>query len=434
MFNNLTCLLVRSVTETLKCLNVLILFLAILGLNYSGKESFRLIGVSGVVLYVLTTATIKFINKNNKDKNIKFFISIVLDFIISFAIIKNVPWDYKPYCVLYFLGIILFASLHYGNNIEDVNGFIKKYAYSTLFFLTFVLLMQGQEYFQVTKIYFPLYMIMSILYIMQVNILEEYNDVSANLINEDRNIRRFSIVSIFITVMSVCIFTTDFFKKIYYFVSHIIETLVYIIYQPVSWLMIWFYQKFLINATEQHKKFIESRASDENKKKLLEESLKQELLKKEAIYENKVAVIIIKVFIIAMFIGLVCFLIYIIYKEVMKIKIKHIQLDTLDGEERSFVFKKDKSGKTKGKRNIGDLKDLHVIRRIYIEVIKILKSKGIEYKSAYTPNEYGSVIQNTDFKSKNVDELVNIYNNLRYGNKTISKEDVNKAYKIKDNL
>lgn len=433
MFNRVCCLIIRGVTETLKCLNFLILFLAITCFAYSGKTAFDLIAISGFTLYILTTISIKFINKNSTKKNLIFFISMVLSFIISFAIIKHVPRSYKPFSLLYFLATVLFASFHYNNAIDDLDAFIKRYAISTLILTVNVFFMQSSSYFKVIKPYFYLYIIMSIIYIAQVNVLEKYGSLSVNIINENKNIIRFNAMTITVTIISILTLTTNVFKRIYHFASYIIETLLYIFLKPLSWLMIWLHDSWLSKNSKNILEKLKKYEDNKNIQKNMEE-LQEEIKVNANNYDNTTLLFITKLIISIIFIAIVCIIIYAIYKKVMAIQNQAINLDVLDGEQRRFVFKKAKSEKVKEIKSKETIKDLHIIRRIYIDVIEILKSKGISYKNSYTPNEYNSVIENTEFKSKDVGHLINLYNKLRYGNKPISKEDISMASKIKENL
>lgn len=432
MLNDLTGVLVRGVTETLKCMNFLILFIAAIGLEYSGKRDFRLIAIVGVVLYLSITITIDYLNKNNKGKGIKYVIAIIIETIIAILILKNIPWQYKPYCIIYFLAIIFYATIHYDREFYEADSFLKKHAVSSLIIFDYFIAISSLKYFEVAKIYFLCYMVMSIIYIIQLNIMEQYRDISANLVNENKNIKRFNVIAIFITISSCLIFITDFFKGIFDMAYHLIQKLLYtflILFEPIMYRIA---KIITLSYVEKHR-MDEEASKQNNKEKLLEEMMKNKEAQKNFVYNNPTVSIVIKVILIIVFVTLICALIYIIYRKfMMNSALKDCSIDSLDSEERSFVFKKDKVQKEK--KNKENLKDLHVIRRIYIDVIKILKTRGVEYKNSYTPNEYNSLIENTSFKSKNISELVNIYNSLRYGNKIISKEDINKAYKIKENL
>lgn len=432
MLNDLTSVCVRGVTETIKCLNFLIIAMYISGLEYSGKRHFQLIAVVGVALYISITITIHYLNKNNKGKGIKYVIAIIAETVLVILILKSIPWQYKPYCAIYFLAIIFYATIHYDKSFYEEDTFLKKYVVSSLIMLEYFIMLSGLKYVEVVKLYFPFYIIMSVIYIIQLNIMEQYRDISANLVNENKNIKRFNIIAIFITVSSCLIFITDFFKEIFDVAYWLVQKLLYEFFMlcgPIIYMI----SKAIVFPLIGRNRMVEDASKQDDKKKLLEESMKIEEVKKNLVYNNPTASIVIKVILIVMFAILICTVIYIIYRKFMiSGMLKDCSIDSLDGEERSFVFKKEKMQKeNKSKEN---LKELHVIRLIYIDVIKNLKTRGVEYKNYYTPNEYNSLIENTRFKSKNIGELINIYNSLRYGDKNISEEDINKAYKIKEDL
>lgn len=434
MFNKIIFLLVRSITETLKCLNFLIAFIIVIGVTYSGKNDFKIIAISGVILYILTTFSIKFIsNKDNKSfkKNISFFVSLAINLSTAFIIINSIFWEYKVYCIVYFFIIILYATIHYNNAVEDMNHFIKMYMYSVILTLFVLFYTQGGEYKEVVKIYTLYYLIMSVIYIVQVNLLQEYNYCNGILVNEDKNIRRFNIMSAIVTTGTSVLFVTDLFKKVYNLFGYVIENITYLIMRALGTIMIFLYE---IGIDENKVREIARRQEENGNKNPIkgdkQDELIMEMLKKEGYNSTSITVAKVVIFIILLII--IGTITYLVYKKINNIKINAINREELDGEERSFVFKKDKNGKVKRKKT--NLKDLHVIRQVYIEVIKTLKGRGIEYKTTYTPNEYNSFIENTEYKSKDIDKLTNIYNGLRYGNKAISKDDIDIAYKIKENL
>lgn len=434
MFNKIIFLLVRSITETLKCLNFLIAFIMTIGVTYSGKNDFKIIAISGVILYILTTLSIKFFsNNNNKSfkKNIVFFASLAINLSIAFIIINSIFWEYKVYCMIYFFIIILYATIHYNNDVEDMNHFIKMYIYSVIITLFVMFLIQGGDYKEVVKIYTLYYLIMSVIYIIQVNLLQEYNYCDGILVNEDKNIRRFNIMSAIITVSTSVLFITDLFKKGYNLFIYVIENITYMMMKCLGFIMIFLYE---IGIDENKARELARQSEEKTNKNIIkgekQDELIMEMMNKEGYSSTSITVAKVVIFIIMLII--IGTIIYLVYKKINNIKINAINMEELDGEERSFVFKKDKNGKAKRKKI--NLKDLHVIRQIYIEVIKTLKRRGIEYKNSYTPNEYNSFIGSTEYKSKDIDKLTNIYNGLRYGNKAISKDDIDIAYKIKENL
>lgn len=430
MLDDLTGVFIRGITETTKCFIFFSLCIAIIGLQYSGEGDFHLIAIVGVVLYLIATITIDYLSKKNKGKGIKYILAIIIEILIALLLVKNIPWQYKPYCILYFLFIVFYATIHYDKSFYESRFFLIKYLYSSFvmlcLFLGFTL-----KSFPVIKSYLLFYIIMSIIYLMYLNIMDEYRDVSANLINKNKNLKRFNIIAVFITVSSYLIFITDFFKRIFDIAYYLVQNLFYQIIIHVSPIIYWLSNKIVSN--EAKLKELASKGSIDENSKLLDEMQKNQQLDASMVYDNPTVVIVIKVILLVAFISLICGLMYITYRKfITTYKIEECDIDSLDGEERSFVFKKEKIEKERKKKI--NLKNLHVIRRIYIDVIKTLNGRGIDYKDFYTPNEYNLFIQNTNLKYKNVGELVNVYNRVRYGNKNISKEDIDKAYKIKENL
>lgn len=409
MLNRLIALLVKSISETLKCLMFFLLFIAASEVEYIGKHEIMLIEVSGIVFYLLVIASMKFINKNIERKKVFFFVLTSISFILSLIFIKNLKFEYILLSSFYLVAVMIYAVIHYNYDLNELDMFVKKYVVSTFICTTYIICLQTSKFMEAIKFYFPIYMVVSILYIIQLNILSQYMDSSANAIDKDKNISRFNIISVVTVIVSILIFTTGYLKKMWDFFIFITPKLMYILLKDVGMIMARIYENIVsrLHVYKFMKKLCES---------------------------NEIVDNIIFYFSTILFMSFLMVIIYFIITFRYKTKNKIRKVNFWEMVKSILAFTSDNEQREALKVKMQKIKNLHVIRKIYIDIVRILDRKGIEYDNSYTPNEFNAVIQKSEFKDKNISHIIRLYNELRYGNKDISKEDIVFAHKIKKNL
>lgn len=408
MLNRFIVLLVKSTSETLKCLMFFILFIAASEVEYTGKHDIMLIELSGIMFYLLVTASMKFINRNVERKKVVFFALTSISFIFSLIFIKNLKFEYIILSSFYLFAVMVYAVIHYNYDLDELDIFARKYMVSTLICITNMICLQSSKFIEVVKFYFPIYMIVSILYIIQLNILRQYTDSSANAIDEDKNISMFNIISVITVGVSILIFTTGYLKKMWDFLIFITPKLIYIVLKQVSIIIAWIYENifYKLYVYRFMKKLCES---------------------------NEVVDTVMLCCSTILFTSFIIVSIYFMLKFRYKTKNKTRKVNFIEMIKSILLFTSDNPGEHI-KLKMKKIKNLHIIRKLYIDTVKILDRKGIEYNNLYTPNEFNEVIENSEFKDKNISHIVRLYNELRYGNKDISKEDIVFAHKVKKNL
>lgn len=395
-------LFIEAVRKTLICLILFILFLEMTDVSYKGTKELNSLFFSGVILYLLIILLIKFLFNRTKLKLINSFVSIITLLCISYYILSKIIFEYHRFYIFYLLAIMILAILSFKQEDNSIIAIRDKYILSFLLLIT--LLWSIKNFAQAIKIYFPLYLIMCLLSFIHEKIFKEYNDATANIINEKRNKEVFNLSLVFLSSVIIIFFTTDFYNNVFFYMKSFFSRALYFILKPISKIVNLFYKYVLYKAVNW--------GGDPG-----------ELI-------NPVSVIIIWIVV-----GW-CILLF-IYSIILKknIKLRKEYFGIWDSIRDRFISCMEKLGGSaigEGKRDA--INNLHQIRKIYIDLVKILNKKGIDYDKSYTPNEYEEIIKNTELKDTDISEIIKIYNEVRYGNKNVSKEDIWRAYKIKNNM
>jgi len=107
--------------------------------------------------------------------------------------------------------------------------------------------------------------------------------------------------------------------------------------------------------------------------------------------------------------------------------------DILKGIRKPFNFMKNGISKIIGKKG-QSFKDLHVIRRIYFQVIIKLDKDGYKFSKHLTPNEYLIELEKKSFHQPGLDILTEYYNEVRYGKKLLCQDKINECIEIKNRI
>lgn len=395
-------LFIEATRKTLLCLILFILFLEMTEVAYKGTKELNSLFFGGIILYLLIIFLIKGLFNRTKLKLINSFISIITLLGIIYYIISRITLQYHRFYIFYLIAIMILAILSFKQEDKSIITIRDKYILSFLLLIT--LLWSIKNFAQGIKIYFPLYLIMCLLSFIHEKIFKEYSDTTANIINEKRNKEVLNRSLVFISCVIIIFFTTDFYNNVFFYMKNFFSRASYFILKPISKILTLFYKYVLYKAVNW--------GGDAG-----------ELV-------NPIGVVFIWIIV-----GW-CILLF-IYSVILKknVKLRKEYLGMWDSIRDSFITCMEKlSVSTIDKEKRERVRNLNQIRRIYIDLVKILSKKGIDYDNTYTPNEYKEVIKNTELKDTDVSEIIEMYNEVRYGDKSISKEDIARAYRIKKNM
>lgn len=421
-----------------------ILFIAIVAFFFSNIPrdfSLRIIITNGVINYIFSLALIyvgyKKLNMKKLLKGIFPFLAVVIS--LLFAFYTN---DYS--ITLKFLTFIYYIymwkrGIDFTEEDKTPQMFTSELVllYIEIFLIGFFVNVFGSRdlYLMLIKKYLLVFIVLSILQLMRLNLTTVYEGVNINTINKSKNILRFNILSIVIVSLILILVFTNYFgfgnlnyvidllKRIYQIFGKVIITVMY----PLAWLLAKISKLLNLSFPER----------EDNSETEVEESKMQDMYDQEGSLNIEPILMVLKwsVFII---IGLV--IIYIMYKKIRNIYISNKSTSSKDMEKEFVLSKRDiKKGIKKRFNQINNiiskymegnnLKNLPVIRRLYAEKVIKLNKQGYEYKKHYTPNEFKDYI-NSKKEEKSLELLTKYYNSARYGNKNITKKEIEEYIKL----
>lgn len=428
-----------------KCVFIMLLLMIMDGVKYITPKQIDNIFLYSLMIYIAIHLLLGKLSNHNLNKATKMLISAVIigvSIIIPIAFI-NSKWDMYTFILsINFLAVSLKSVISAGRGVEkdrEVNMFLYSIGIFIFIFIIMFLFSTIIDpiYLVCTKKYLGLYFITGLMSLARLNLVEEYEQSNSISINKDKNIVRVNIISFVIIVVSVISVSLEYVKR---FANYLLEKILYLVVKIFGAI----FQKVAGKNFDVIKGKVQESAKPVNRPrqelylgekgvKELAEEIKDYIPKqvKQFSAEHGTLIISIVAIILIIVIG------YIIYRCInsKQTKKEGILLD----EEKDFMFSlndlKDSF------RNIADKiqeslnnKKLHQIRRIYIQCVLKINEKGIKYKNFYTPNEYKDLIIKGTSESRGFDTITKFYNDIRYGNKEVTEEQINTAKKIKDKI
>lgn len=298
--------------------------------------------------------------------------------------------------------------------------------------------------YKITEVYLPIYFIIQILYFARSSLLNAYRGKNINTINMTRNVRIFNIISSLITLTILLLIMTNFFgagdfkivSGAMSFILKVIEKVLRIVFYPVL-LLLSKVAQLVSKKLDKYSDLFEKTLSSFGDRL---DSRHDELFFIENPIVNLIFVFI-KWTIFAVLVFFILFFIFRKMKDISPYKVDEIE----EGEEKDFVLtiKNVKHILNKRVKNLiskivnrktNDLGSLHIIRRLYIEVILKLNKKGYRFERCDTPNEYLSNIDDNRYVNAGLNKLTQYYNEVRYGRKEIKSSSIAECVNIKANI
>lgn len=428
-----------------KYIFIMLLLMIMDGIKYITPKQIDNIFLYSLMIYIAIHILLEKLCKYNLNKAIKILISVVivgLSIIIPITFI-NSKWDMYTFIVsINFLVVSLKSVISAGRGLEKDRE-VNKFLYSVgIFIIIFIIMFSFSKiidpiYLGCGKKYLVLYFVTGLMSLARLNLVEEYEQSNSISINKDKNIVRVNIISFAIIIISVISVSLEYVKR---FANYLLEKILYLVVKLLGAI----FQKvagenfdIIKNKAEEAARPTVRAKEDlylgEKGVKELTEEIKDYIPKQVEQFSADHGTLIITIVIIILLVVIG----YIIYRSINSKQTKK-QGGLLD-EEKDFMFSlKDLKDSF---RNITDKiqdslnnKKLHEIRRVYIQCILKLNEKGIKYKKCYTPNEYKDIIMKGSSESKGFDIITKFYNDIRYGNKEVTEEQINTAKKIKDKI
>lgn len=382
---------------------------------------------------------------NNRKKYTYFFIAIILSVISAFITSRDtrlVPF------ILYL--IIWYKSIVSITDKGDFQSTKKIFVISLLLYLfvIFILSLTNGESDTAIKLksFFPIYVGASLSYFATINLERVYNKKNTNSLNKSKNIRIVNLISNSVILVFLVSTLTGFFgiwKKV--FSSNIVKGLGGIL-QKVAEVVLY----PIVFLTSRLAELIFRKADLLRLKRLNIGKTPEEI--EETVNETistRPQIIIDIIFTIAKW-GTIFLIIYIILFYIIKAinnKVLYKNIEDEEEEKEFILSSKDVPGRMKKsfKKLFSDIAELfsksnenflnlHIIRRIYIDTILILKDEGYKFKNHQTPNEYLFSLEQSKYVDTGIGELTKVYNDYRYGGKEPTKEELEECARVKKNI
>jgi len=395
--------------------------------------------------YMLSYYVLRGDKLNRKNKSILVLSAIVLSFVSSYITSKDILiFVFITYLFVWYVSI---SSIVEEKDFQSVK---KIFVVSVVFYLLILfvlnLLDRDSDTAQKLNELFVIYVGASLSYFAALNIEKAYNKRASNTLNKVNNIKIINLISNFLILLFLIFSTTGLFgfwkrlfsTNVFRVLSVIFNKAIEILLYPIFFLISKLGELIFKNGDFSILERLNSGETPSEIEKIAEESL-----------SPKSQIILEKVFLFIKWIIIVLVL-YIIIRYIIKAinNMRSPKMDDEGEEEKEFITSpKDIAERMKetmkelmhSLTNLFSKPDdnvsrLHIIRRIYIDTILILKEEGHEFKKFYTPNEYLLTLEETKFKDSGIEELTRIYNDFRYGLKEPVDEEVSKCIEIKNNI
>lgn len=278
--------------------------------------------------------------------------------------------------------------------------------------------------------YLILFIVVSLVYLMKSNIYTAYSTM--NSINKKKNLRRFSLLSNIILVALIFMIINlsfDFIDlgvltdKIY----PILKTIMYPIVLGVSYILSLlgkFFKLFGFNNEFEPNEVDLDVPEGENPVDMM-------------VTQDPTAAMILT-YLGWISVGLIIFGIgYLIYRITKEIINTNEPEDMIIEEEKEFILNRRdiingiKNKLKRKKSNEVDKESLNIVRNIFLEISLFMIEKGYTFRKNYTPREFISQNKN------NIDEveyIIDKYEGVRYGEKSIPGEEIEKIIQYKNKI
>ncbi|MTI47411.1 MAG: DUF4129 domain-containing protein [Firmicutes bacterium] len=444
--NNISGFLLKAVSETLRYVLIAITALTLIFSNYIDTINVNAIFMIGIANYGISYLLSSYAaNRSYEGSRLRFIIPILAltSCLISVFYLQELKTSILKISILIVYAFIWKRGMD--SRIDNDYIYTMKRVMLTsvvlvaLLSLLITVIPAFDWYLKVFKTYVPIYLIITLLYMARVSILNAYSKYHTNTVDKEKNINRFNIISTVVVALCLLFGIGDYspvVSKVFNWVERVIEIILYPIGALGAKITMWLSPLF------------KHALSDEIKGEGISEQAQQELSNAMAdIQPDKYSHIVLQVIEVAkwiIFVLIFSIIAYMLYKNFKELFYSS-RSKNLEAEEKNFV--KPSGDMLKRIRNtfnnLGNIfnKDsynldgLHAIRKIYIQAIRKLKSKGYNYENSHTPNEFlANVSKREDYNEEDFDVLTEYYNEVRYGKKELDKDKVEKAIKIKDQI
>lgn len=444
--NNILNLIIKGVSETAGVFISGILFIFI----FLDIDSLMLINsimllslINFLCAYALDFFVFRGGSLDNRKKYTYFFIAVTLSVVSAYFTsreIKIIPF------IIYL--IIWYKSILSISDKRDFQSTKKIFVVSLLLYLLiiFILNIINEDSATTVKLksFLPIYVGATLSHFAMLNLESVYNKKNSNSLNKSKNMRVINLISNSMILLFLVSTLTDFFgiwEKI--FSSNIFKWLG-IVFQKVMEVVL--YPIILLTTKLSELIFRKADFSRLDRLKAGKAPDEIEKIANEALSIRN-QIIIDKIFFVAklLVIGLIIYIL--LYYLIKAINNKTLYKSEENEEEKEFILSS-KDIPRKMKKTFeklfskisglfpGDssVLSLHIIRRIYIDTILTLKGEGYEFKNHYTPNEYLTLLEESEYINTGIDDLTRVYNDYRYGRKEPTEEKIEECLRIKRNI
>lgn len=455
ILNSLSAILIKSFYEVLRISLLMLAFVTLILLDSEGSHMVDKIILIGYLNYI-ASATFTFIMRKKgrgifaPEKSVP-IIAIFTILLSIFFLMKSYPITIKMAALIFF-PLLWQKGSNYKLEWNEGEQAKRTFLISTgiLAFHIFMLFTLDSHllYHEIINIYFPLYVLVGLMYMNIVNLNSVYGKNYTNAINKDTNISRFNIISATIVIILMGLILTRFLGlwESNFFLDSLrslrdgfAEVLVIVSY-PLGRVIFAFLIRFRRWAQQLNGG---DNSQEENLGEESDEFIDEEFMEQEFVMDEGVSTILTY----TLWIVLAAIALYTIYKLYKHLK-KGFE-DEKDGsgnEEREFIlslsdildgFKKPFTNLFKGMKkslNNNYFNELHEVRKTYILMVKELINLGFNREDFHTPNEYLSSVERQGYDKSELRLLTKLYNKVRYGNKELSDVEIANIHEIRNKI
>lgn len=439
--------ILKALLDTSKYMYLILIFTIGCKIENVSSKELNNIFLYCIATYIIINVIVTKLLKYNLNKYFKIFISVAIIAVSVVLPIKviNKTWDMYTFFLSINFTLISLKSILYANDGLEREQELKNFTISLgllmfSFMIVWILRAQVPEvYIQCIKKYLAIYFLMGVIGVTRLHLVEEYKKSNSIFVNKDKNILRVNIISILIITVSLTLVSME---QLINFLSVVFFRIHYYSVKFFGYIL----NGLFGNSADNLKNDLANRTAKPIKGdepltilgvgyKRFEEFTEEmrDYIPQQVKKINTIPLKILTGIVVIIFI--LC-IVYVIYKKLnFKPKVK----EKIADEEKDFIFSlndlKDPFKKLSDSiQEFLNNKKIHPIRKIYIQSILKLNETSFKYKKWYTPNEYSKIIENNYEDKKEFGTITQYYNELRYGNKKITDEKINKAQNIVNKL